>query len=397
MWATGSQKTSFRAKNHRHSPAAPRTLHTPHSTAITPRTPRQSPSTMASKRTSGGGTTSAPPPSHFDERGVRERWPVLVYRLQSHRGWEVYSDPGQEANANAAAPSSSAGASGRKAGTGGKSARAKGGADGGGTDDGPSSRDARAAAEEELTAAPREGCIEVRRMRLRIRLFEQSAPWDPDRPGRRRGRPGRGGDRSRRAGGAGGCEGNDDDGGDGYSSDTPGADGWNDNSLLVRRRDTLLVTTRRGVGAVVLRFKSTRDCIDFCDRLTYLNREHLAPPPTREDDDEDTQRGGYVHGLDERELRADEVRHAKRRKQQCVDDGEALARRLVPRPMREAARDAPPATEEDVARDDARREEVASYIVRLAHDEAFRGFVDELERGLGAAEDTAAIQAAFGA
>ena len=37
-----------------------------------------------------------------------------------------------------------------------------------------------------------------------------------------------------------------------------------------------------------------------------------------------------------------------------------------------------------------------SYIVQLAHSEEFRGFVDELERGLELGEDTAAIHAALG-
>ncbi len=43
------------------------------------------------------------------------------------------------------------------------------------------------------------------------------------------------------------------------------------------------------------------------------------------------------------------------------------------------------------------REEIMTYIVRLAHNEEFRGFVDELERSLESASDTAALTAAFGA
>jgi len=57
---------------------------------------------MASKRNSSGAASA--PLSHYDDRGVRERWPVLVYRLQSHRGWEVYADPDKEATTTIVPP-----------------------------------------------------------------------------------------------------------------------------------------------------------------------------------------------------------------------------------------------------------------------------------------------------
>ena len=54
----------------------------------------------------------------------------------------------------------------------------------------------------------------------------------------------------------------------------------------------------------------------------------------------------------------------------------------------------------DYRRDDippyVRRESVMNYIVQLAHSQDFRGFVNEIERGLEYGEDTAAIQAALG-
>jgi len=330
---------------------------------------------MTSKRSSSNSNSGAAsaPLSHYNDQGVRERWPVLVYRLQSHRGWEVYSDPDKEAAATA---SSSSAPSGSKKTNAAANKSTKGGNGGGavnnnGVNDAPSSsKDPRAS--EELTVAPREGCIEVRKMRLRIQLFDQHTPWDPNRPLRPRDEE----------------EANpngDDDGG------APGADGWNDNSLIVRRRDTLLVTTRRGMGAVVFRFESTRDCVDFCDRLTYLNRERLAPSSRGGDGAEDVSvpsarkraaagDGGYVNGMDERESRVDGTRDEKRRKCRAADEGVVVVRE----------------TSEESAQGQ-RREEIMSYIVRLAHDEEFRGFVDELERGLESASDTAALTAAFGA
>ena len=51
---------------------------------------------------------------------------------------------------------------------------------------------------------------------------------------------------------------------------------------------------------------------------------------------------------------------------------------------------------EEATKQTRRQEEMMSYIVKLAHSEDFRGFVDEIERGLESAEDTAAIHAALG-
>jgi hypothetical protein len=259
--------------------------------------------------------------------------------------------------------------------------------------------------DEELTAAPREGCIEVRKLRLRIRLFEQHLPWDADRqhqssPAPPAGRSNNGCDE--RTNNYNNSSNNDDRqitttqlqlqqyrG----NNDTPGLDGWNDNALVVRRRNTLLITTRRGRGAIMFRFLSTRDCVDFCDQLVYLNRHLLF----RNDDDE------VVRGADEdvmtvkdiaavsgggrktksviepNELRIDEVNSAKRRRLTVLGDHNRR---------------------EDVGcgaeMQTPRQEAIVNYLVQLAHSQDFCGFVDEIERGLEYGDDTAAIHAALG-
>ncbi len=311
---------------------------------------------MTSKRNVGNNAASAtlppaqPSPRNYcDDQGVRDRWPVLIYRFQSHRGWEVYSDGASERRTPPPSFGNNAPPAGGDCGRGGATA-------------------------EELTAAPREGCIEVRKMRLRIRLFQQHVPWDADRPSSSTSARGDGGD--------------DEDGDDGRGdSDVPGSDGWNDNALLVRRRNTLLVTTRRGRGAVVFRFLSTRDCVDFCDRLVHLNRRVLLAPPRRlrggggggdvdddADEDADASLRKWAPAADERrrELLINEANGAKRR---------CLAATLGDRDAGDSSR---------------RRECIVNYIVQLAHSEEFRGFVDEIERGLECTPDTAAIHAALG-
>ena len=322
---------------------------------------------MTSKRNVGNNaaaTTNPPaqpsPRNYCDDQGIRDRWPVLIYRFQSHRGWEVYSDGASEPRRTPPPSSGNAPPAGGDGGRGGATA-------------------------EELTAAPREGCIEVRKMRLRIRLFQQHVPWDADRPSSSTSARGDGGD--------------DEDGDDGRGdSDVPGSDGWNDNALLVRRRNTLLVTTRRGRGAVVFRFLSTRDCVDFCDRLVHLNRRVLLAPPRRlrggggggdvEDDaDEDADESSRKWAPDGRALPNGAVVAAdERRRELLIDEANAAKRRCLAATL----------GDRDAGNSSRRRECIVNYIVQLAHSEEFRGFVDEIERGLECTPDTAAIHAALG-
>lgn len=320
--------------------------------------------------------------------GVRERWPVLIYRLQSHRGWEVCADA-------AVMPPSSSTTNSKNKLTSKKSSSAA-----------TSSSSSSSGVDEELTAAPREGCIEVRKLRLRIRLFEQHLPWDADRqhqsspapPAVIAGRSNNGCDDNRRKNNYTNTSNNDDRRTTTQlqqyrvNNDTPGSDGWNDNALVVRRRNTLLITTRRGRGAIMFRFLSTRDCIDFCDQLVYLNRHLLF----RNDDDEVGRGAEDVMAVKDNaavsgggrktksvnepnELRIDEVNSAKRRRLAVLGDRNRM---------------------EDVGRSvimqTPRQEAIVNYLVQLAHSQDFRGFVDEIERGLEYGDDTAAIHAALG-
>eukprot|EP00984_Skeletonema_dohrnii_P017914 scaffold8253_cov56-Skeletonema_dohrnii-CCMP3373.AAC.1 len=144
----------------------------------------------------------------------REAWPCLIYRLQSHRGWEVFS-PTADENGN----------NGGSASAGKKAAASK-----------KSSQQTQSMGEE-LTVAPRKGSIEVRKMRLRVKLFEQNQPRDNTASTS---------DATQNH--------NKEDQNEEQRSDNPdfvGSDGWNNNALVVRRKDSLLVTTRRGMGALV--------------------------------------------------------------------------------------------------------------------------------------------------
>ncbi|KAL7473443.1 hypothetical protein ACHAXS_013884 [Conticribra weissflogii] len=305
---------------------------------------------------------------HYNERGERERWPVIVYRLKA-RGWEVYADPDLEAVTATASASDSSKKN--------------------------NAHQTKSTTVEELTAAPRAGCIEVRKMRLRIRLFEQNAPWNPNQ-------------RRQQGGESQGRRGDDDDvgltaentekcvGGIGhgqktenidFDSDIPGSDGWNNNALVVRRQNTLLISTRRGMGAIVFQFKYNQDCIEFCDRLVYLNKDYLSKPQS------DSEREGVfshkrtaelnchvANGMTQSELYCKELRDRKRRRYEIL--------------RHEAIGESVTGTAEETSRC-RRKDELLSYVVRLAHDENFRGFVDELERSMKLAPDCSGIYAAW--
>ena len=99
-----------------------------------------------------------------------------------------------------------------------------------------------------VTAVPREGCVEVRAMRLRIRLFGTSRPPAP---------PAGAGTRT----------------GTATYKPPPAvpADATSSSALVVRRSASLLLSSRLYLGAVVLRFRSVADCLGFSDLLMERN------------------------------------------------------------------------------------------------------------------------------
>ena len=85
-----------------------------------------------------------------------------------------------------------------------------------------------------VCAVPRRGCVEVRALRLRIRLFAEDDP---------------------------------NNGGENSSKE---------NTLVIRRSSRVLLSSRRNLGAVVLKFRSVSMAMDFCSRLMELNAAEYA-------------------------------------------------------------------------------------------------------------------------
>eukprot|EP00978_Attheya_sp_CCMP212_P049419 scaffold662182_cov122-Attheya_sp.AAC.1 len=101
---------------------------------------------------------------------------------------------------------------------------------------------------ERLIAVPRKGCIEVKKIRLRFHLFHPQQ------------QPASAGSSSQK--------GEND-------SRTNQTDPPENNALVVQRLDTLLLSTRRNRGEIVLKFRNRSECLSFCDRLMTLNKEEI--------------------------------------------------------------------------------------------------------------------------
>ena len=167
------------------------------------------------------------PPDHY---------PATVYRYTKTRGWERYraSTP-QFARRRllAAAGQRQGGVSGEQ----------------------------EAQSSQAVCAVPRRGCVEVRALRLRIRLFAEEDPNDDG---------GENGNSSGSGSGSGNHHGGSAASDEGIASGGSGRE----NTLVIRRSSRVLLSSRRNLGAIVLKFRSVSMAVDFCSRLVELN----APP-----------------------------------------------------------------------------------------------------------------------
>ena len=179
------------------------------------------------------------PPDHY---------PATVYRYTKTRGWERYRSSTPQfvaarsrrrllAMAGAASSSQAAAAPGGKGSTGSSA-----------TTDRQHMQQ-----QQPVCAVPRRGCVEVRALRLRIRLFAEDDPS---------------------ASGAENTSGatNNNQGGTVSGTTTSSKE----NTLVIRRSSRVLLSSRRNLGAVVLKFRSVPMAMDFCSRLMELNAAAYA-------------------------------------------------------------------------------------------------------------------------
>ena len=148
--------------------------------------------------------------STTDHHQQKDKWPVEVFRYSHSRGWELF----QQGLSTTAAASSDKGV--------------------GPPQSQPQSAQRRHNPEERIMATPRRGCVEVRKLRLRIHVLNNSSS----------------------------------------SSNSRAKDKQSHTTTMVRRRDTILLS-KGDFGAVVLKFDNVSSCMAFVDRMVELNQDQV--------------------------------------------------------------------------------------------------------------------------
>jgi len=246
----------------------------------------------------------------------------------------------------------------------------------------------------EITAAPRKGCVEIKKLRIRINLFHHSG-----------GKIGNGTTTSAKGGQDFNSEKSLQNQKNVNSATTSnGAKSEKNNgsngAVVVRRMDTILVSTRRG-GAVVLKFQNEAECLSFSDKLMELNKDYLPysivpdPPrmPTLNDaaltyyQENSSVNGGAMAQQSNKRKRRTEGAYNISTVTRPNDKNDSNVQVIDSSDTKESG---------SVFNTDLRRQEIMAYIVRLLHDDSFIGFVNDIEKSLASAPDCEGIFAALG-
>ena len=187
-----------------------------------------------------------------------------------------------------------------------------------------------------MTVVPKKGCVEVKKLRLRVHLFVQSTKED------------------------------------GTEVDVDCVDYVH--TSIIRRRNMILLSPKTGKGAVVLQFKSISESLEFSDRLLELNAEcALDREKTKSE-----QRPNKMRRLDEEELNRRRGRgedslnkESNSEEKDCCEPNDG--------------------TKSSAEKRSGRKALIQSYIVKLLHDHDFLAFVDGVEENLLSSSDCAGI------
>ena len=271
----------------------------------------------------------------------QEKWPVEIFRYSSNNGWELY----QQARSTKVAKTANGGKGKNTKGSVAQPQKTKQG------------NDDEKEQEEGVTAAPRRGCVEVKKLRLRIHLFEKN---------------------NQKTSG----NGNGSGSGNGSSSDIGSNTSSKAHTTVVRRRDTILLSSRRGLGAVVLKFRNVTECIAFSDKLIGLNSDHV------------------FNQIEDKTLQRPSKRVNISSKGDSGNNNTTTTTNITDTstPSNDGTRheeingNASRTTNQSTEGNNA----IRSYIVRLLHDEDFLDFVDNVENSLVTAPDCSRILEALG-
>ena len=264
-------------------------------------------------------------PTHRSKE--QDKWNVDVYRFTTNKGWEFYQD--------------SVGLCSSERKTNGEVNK---------TD---TSKEIDTCIEP-ITAAPRRGSIDIKRLRLRIHLFHSPQKQT--------------GANKTNAGTS------KDIGSNNTTQDACPSSRKPDEraqTTVVRRRDRILLSTRKGFGAVLLKFRSVTECVAFSDRLVELNHDFTLSSPAQNDTPSSAQRPTKRIRRNENE-------------DNTKNGNEHLSVQQSPRHTIQTSNNVQGSAENTSV---ASKSNMLSYIVRLLHDDDFLDFIDSVETSLSSSPD----------
>ena len=239
-----------------------------------------------------------------------------------------------------------------------------------------------------MTVVPKKGCVEVKKLRLRVHLFVQHHQQQ--------------------------CN---EDGTLSHQQTMDCVDYVH--TSIIRRRNMISLSPRTGLGAVVLQFKSIAESLAFTDRLLELNAEFLAccldhktgPPKSvaphhrRPTTTSSSSASNKMRRLDQKEGKVNRrkgedsftpisstntttiarERNFETRKNSCggVAGGETQSKNKNNDTTTTTTNSSPEKSE--------RKALIQSYIVKLLHDQDFLDFVDGVEENLLSTSDCSDI------
>lgn len=249
------------------------------------------------------------------------KWPVEIFRYSENKGWELYQ---QSSSSKASPPPPSSSSKSEKNSNSIANSKV---IQTNQMDDNDEN--------EGVTAVPRKGCVEVKKLRLRVHLFHKTANKNVI---------------------------------SNESSTSPVASNRQKrdsaHTTVIRRRDTILLSSRRGLGAVVFKFRSIAACMSFVDKLIELNSDYVFNQTEDRDIQRPVKRLRVCH--QEKDNNNDQSKS-------CTSDSRTSI------------------SNEEEIQSNERSDEIRSYIVRLLHDGDFMDFVDNVEESLSSSPDCARI------
>ena len=293
------------------------------------------------------------------------KWPVEIFRYSENKGWELYQQSTSSSKKKNSIRSSSTTSSFTKKIK--NNTKEKSNASNNGRNE---TNDDNCDDDEVLTVVPRQGCVEVKKLRLRIHLFYRSKMNSNDEvnPQKRK----RNTTTTTAA----------------TTSATNRSPSITYHTTVTRRRDTILLSSRKGgLGAVVFKFRSIADCMSFSDKLIELNSEFVL----NQTQDKEVQRaviGGSDSSFDgtRRPIKRNKVHHSIGGDPNTIEDASTNGDEAVS--TGNLVLDSVSNVEAQQQHQSMERiEAIQSYVVRLLHDGDFMNFVDHIEKSLVSSPD----------